>query len=143
MNDKILQLQYDLIKSQDSFKETIMSEPDIEKHIDIISKFSEEEVNLTEKIEKEFEKYIKEIEKENNDNIINQVEYQEDLENTNDNNPLVNTFKQLVEKGTLPKDIAKQFKENELVELGKEYGFEWGNKSTKIEKVNLLIEAIK
>lgn len=142
MNDKILQLQQDLIKSQDSFKDAIMSESDVEKHTDIINRFSKEEVNLAEKIEKEFEKYIKEIEKESSGNIINQVEYQEDSENTNDNNPLVNTFKKLVKEGATVDVIAKQFKGDELIEIGKEYGFEFTTKGTKIEKVNLLIEAI-
>ena len=56
---------------------------------------------------------------------------------------MLDTFRKLVEKGTLPKEIAKQFKEVEIIKIGKEYGFEWGNKGTKVEKVNLLIEAIK
>lgn len=81
-------------------------------------------------------------ESENTDDVIDVVEDQEDSNNTNDNHPLLGTFRKLVEKGTSPKDIVKQFKEDELLEIGKEYGFEWGNKGTKIEKVNLLIEAM-
>ncbi len=56
MNDKIFELQQDLIKTQDGFKEAIMSESDSKKHADIIAKFSKEEEKLSEKIENEIKK---------------------------------------------------------------------------------------
>lgn len=55
MNDKIFELQQDLITLQDSFKNAIMSEPDAEKHISVISKASKDEEKLSEKIQKEIE----------------------------------------------------------------------------------------
>ena len=70
------------------------------------------------------------------------IEDQEDAENTNDNHPLLNTFKKLVKKGEILADIAKQFREEELIEIGKEYGFEFTTKGSKIEKVKLIFEAI-
>lgn len=142
MNDKIFDLQQDLIKLQDSFKDAIMSEPDAEKHPNIIEEFSEKEADLATKIEKEIDKEVKRIEKEAQDRFKDVIEEQEDAQNTNDNHPLVNTFKKLVKEGATADVIAKQFKEDELIEIGKEYGFEFTTKGTKIEKVNLLIEAI-
>lgn len=136
MNDKIFELQKELILLQDSFKDAILNEPDVEKHNDIIDSFTKKEQQLFDKIQKEFEKVgVVEIDKDT-------IEEQEDAENTNDNHPLVNIFKKLVKEGVSAADISKQFKEEELIEIGKEYGFEWNSKGTKTEKVKLLIEAI-
>ena len=142
MNDKIFELQQELIKTSDSLKDTILNEPDAEKHDGIIKDFSKKESELATEIEKEIEKEVKRIEKEAQDRFNDNVEQQEDSENINDNHPLVNTFKKLVKEGATADVIAKQFKEDELIEIGKEYGFEFTTKGTKIEKVNLLIEAI-
>lgn len=142
MNDRILELQQELITLQDIFKDAIMSEPDVEKHSDIIEEFSEKEADLATEIEKEIDKEVKRLEKENQDSNIDVVEEQEDSENTNDNHPLVNTFKKLLREGVSAADISKQFREDELIEIGKEYGFKFTTNGTKIEKVNLLIEAI-
>lgn len=142
MNDKIFELQQELIKTSDSLKDTILNEPDAEKHPDIIEEFSKKESELATEIEKEIEKEVKRIEKEAQDRFKDNVEQQEDSENINDNHPLVNTFKKLVKEGATADVISKQFKEDELIEIGKEYGFEFTTKGTKIEKVNLLIESI-
>ena len=142
MNDKIFELQQELIKIQDSFKDAILNEPDIDKHSNIIKEFSKKEADIAIEIEKETDKETKKKEKEAQDRFNDNVEQQEDSENINDNHPLVNTFKKLVKEGATADVIAKQFKEDELIEIGKEYGFEFTTKGTKIEKVNLLIEAI-
>lgn len=142
MNDKIFELQQELITLQDSLKDAILNELDVEKHDGIIKDFSKKEADLATEIEKEIEKEVKRIEKEAQDRFNDNVEQQEDSENINDNHPLVNTFKKLVKEGATADVIAKQFKEDELIEIGKEYGFEFTTKGTKIEKVNLLIEAI-
>ena len=136
MNDKIFELQQELITLQDSFKDAIMSERDAEKQLLVIEEFSKKEQQLSEKIAKEIEKLgIVEVDPD-------VIEDQEDAENTNDNHPLLNTFKKLVKKGEILADIAKQFREEELIEIGKEYGFEFTTKGSKIEKVKLIFEAI-
>ena len=139
MNDKIFELQQELIKIQDSFKDAILNEPDIDKHSNIIKEFSKKEADIAIEIEKETDKETKKKEKETQDRFNDVVEEKEDIENTNDNYPLVNTFKKLLKEGAASEEIAKQFKESELIEIGKKYGFEFNTKGTKIEKVNLLI----
>lgn len=49
----------ELIATQDSFKQAILSEPDAEKHIDIINSFSKKETLLYEKYEKKTMKTIR------------------------------------------------------------------------------------
>ena len=56
MNDKIFELQQELIKTSDSLKDAIMNEPDVEKHDGIIKDFSKKESDLATEIEKETEK---------------------------------------------------------------------------------------
>ena len=53
MNDK---LQQELIALQDKMKDAIINEPDLEKQASIIAKFSKQEQELSEKIQKEIEK---------------------------------------------------------------------------------------
>lgn len=53
MNDK---LQQELIALQDKMKDAIMNEPDLEKQASIIAKFSKQEQELSEKIQKDIEK---------------------------------------------------------------------------------------
>ena len=88
--------------------------------------------------QKASEDEIKELEKQEEDSL----EEGEDAENTNDNHPLVNTFKKLVREGVSAEDISKQFKEVELIEIGKEYDLAFTSKGSKLDKVKLIIEVI-
>lgn len=137
MNDKIFELQQELIETQDSFKNAILSEPDAEKHADIIAKFSKDEQNLSEKIAEEIEK-LSVVESN-----LEVIEEKEDAENTNNNHPLVNTFEKMYKEGAILETIAKQFREGELIEIGKEFELEFTSAGTKLDKVKLIIEKIK
>lgn len=134
--DDIFELQQELIKVQDEFKQAILDEQDAEKHQDLIKAFSEKEDKLQKSVDKEIEKISEVV---SDDDIKDE---QEDSENTNDNDPLVNTFIKLVRENVSVEKIAKIFKDVELIEIGKEYGLEFTTKGTKEEKVKLIIEAI-
>lgn len=143
MEEKIFELKQELIKSQDSFKDAILSELDVEKHNDIIESFSKKDSELSIEMQKEIEKEVKRLEKEFEDNSKNVFEEQEDTENTNDNHPLVNTFKKLVRDGNTIEAIAKQFKEEELIDIGREYNLSFTNKGSKTDKVKIIIKELK
>ena len=55
-------LRQELIATQDSFKQAILSEPDVEKHIDIIDSYTAKEAELFAKYHDAVEKTIKEKE---------------------------------------------------------------------------------
>ena len=143
MNDKIFQLQQELIKTSDSFKEAILSEPNVEKHDGIINNFSKKEADLATEIEKETEKEVKKREKEAQDSNNDSIEEKEDIENTNNNHSLVNTFEKMYRDGATLAVIARQFRESELIEIGKEFGLEFTSAGTKVDKVKLIIEQLE
>ena len=58
-------LRQELIATQDSFKQAILSEPDVEKHIAIIDAYTAKEAELFAKYQEAVDKSIKEKEKEN------------------------------------------------------------------------------
>lgn len=148
--NELLQEMANAVAEAKDEKEAEKLQADWDAKIDIADKEMQKELEAFIKAQDEAlfaeqkaaEDEIKRLEKEFEDSVNDLVEKEEDAENTNDNHPLVNTFKKLVREGATPNEIAKQFKESELIEIGKEYGFEWTTKGTKLEKVNLLIEAI-
>jgi predicted phage gp36 major capsid-like protein len=88
--------------------------------------------------QKASEEEIKALEKEVEDSFNDTSEEEENAQITEDNHPLLNIFKKLVKLEEDAKSISKRFRESELIEMGKEFGFEWTTKGTKIEKVILL-----
>lgn len=119
-------------KLQDTFKDAIMNEPDLEKQNDLIKSNTSKSDALMVSIANELFEKDKEL-----------IEVIEDDTNTNDNHPLVNTFEKMVRKRDAAETIAKQFKESELIEIGKEFGLKFSTLGTKTEKVKLIIEKIK
>ena len=88
MNDKVFESQQELIATQDSFKQAILSEPDVEKHIDIIASYTAKEAELFAKYQDAVEKSIKEKEKEKekkndtvNDTVNDAVKYKKSKQN--------------------------------------------------------------
>ena len=51
MNDKIFELQQELIELQDSMKQAIIAEQDSEKHISIIEIYSKKEREINDKLQ--------------------------------------------------------------------------------------------
>lgn len=92
--------------------------------------------------QKASEDELKALEKELEDDITDLEEEEEDAQITNDNHPLLNTFKKLIKEEGNVQTISKSFRESELIEIGKKLGFEWTSKGTKVEKVEMLIKAI-
>lgn len=73
-----------VVRLQDSFKEAILSEPDVEKHIDIIDSYTAKEAELFAKYQEAVEKTIKEKEKEKekkNDTVNDTVKYKKSKQN--------------------------------------------------------------
>lgn len=121
--------------------ESIISKAETEME-DAIQAFNKAQDDALLAEQKASEDEIKELEKEEEDSLNDSLEEQEDAENTNDNHPLVNTFKKLVREGVSAADISKQFKEVELIEIGKEYNLAFTSKGNKLDKVKLIIEVI-
>jgi hypothetical protein len=48
----------------------------------------------------------------------------------------------MVREGVSANDISKQFKESELIEIGKEFNLQFTSKGSKFDKVQLIIEEI-
>lgn len=135
----------DAAKIQEDFDERI-SKAEIESEQKLEEFFKKEQEQL-EKEQKESE--IPEEQEEEGEEGQTEGQTEEDIKEEeqdktikDNSRPFLDEFKKYIEKGNDAEYITKKFKEAELIEIGKEYGFEWTTKGTKLEKVKTLMELI-
>jgi len=90
----------------------------------------QEEILLKEQQESETE--IEKLEAE--------ADKETDVQELNLNKDLLIT---MYKEGVSNKNISSAFKEEDLIDLGEDFGFDWTTKGSKISKVNTLVDAMR
>lgn len=131
------QVEKDLIDKE--YEEIISkAETELEKKLEDLIKEEQDSLKKEQEVSEQELTDLEESGKIEDEDLLEEIE---DEEIKSNGRPLVNTFINCFKKNKTIEYLVKKFKEEELISIGKEFGFEdWTTKGLKKDKVISLLE---